>query len=350
MAERNRAMELYRFIAAALILCYHCQWVAFPKDGAPFSRCYLFVELFFILGGFLMMRSVRREYGSERCPDPAGRTVRYIKSRLDRLYPHHLLSWILVAALRVFLVRDLQPVQLARIGWPELLLVNIFGFVRGEYVNIVCWYISGLLFASLVIYYLLLRDEDGFVKILAPLILAVCYGTIYDRAENLAVTIVFTKYAPHLGFMRSLADITAGVLAYRVYEGLRDAELPGEAVLATLLELGVLASAGFWIFGTRGRLDFLAVPLFFLFVISVFRGKSLLTRLFDNRLSQWLGRQSYAFYLNNLAVVYLYHHFFPAPEPWRMVCVCVPACLLLSVITGKAVSLLTGRGGKGTTG
>jgi len=226
-------------------------------------------------------------------------------------------------------------------GWPELLLVNVFGFVRGEYVNIVCWYISALLFASLAVRYLVLRDEDMFVKILAPLLLVVCYGTIFDRAECLAVTILFTRYAPHLGFMRALAGITAGVLAYRVYEWLGDTEVPGERGLSTLLELGVLLAAGLWMSRNRGRFDFLFVPLFFAFVISVFRGRSLWTRLFDNRLSGWLGRQSYAFFLNNIVVIYPYMYFFPESNIWAMCWFCVPVCLLVSVITGYALKKLT---------
>jgi len=97
MNQRNRAMEFYRFLAAAMILCYHCQWASFRESESLFTGFYLFVELFFILSGFLMMRSIRGECGREPCPDPAGSTLRYIRARLRRLYPHHLLSWVLVA-------------------------------------------------------------------------------------------------------------------------------------------------------------------------------------------------------------------------------------------------------------
>lgn len=343
MIRKNRAMELYRFLAAALILCYHCHWFAFREEGTAFIGFYLFVELFFILSGFLMMASVRRRGAPRDRGEAASMTLGYVGGRLRRLYPHHLLSWVLVAAIRLFLLRDIWPIQLAQIGWPELLLVNIFGFVRGEYVNIVCWYLSGLLFASMAVHYLVLRDEEGFVKVLAPLLLVVCYGTIYERAGSLAVTIVFTQFAPHLGFMRSLADITVGVLAFRAWESLRDVDLPGEGLLASVLEPVILIAAGLWMYGGSGKLDFLMVPLFFTFVISVFRGRSIWTQLFDNRLSGWLGRQSYAFFLNNLAVIYPYMRYFPESGIGAMIWFCVPACLLLSVVTEGVLVLLLGR-------
>lgn len=341
MKRPNRAMELYRFVSAAMILCYHCHWFAFRPGGEEFRGFYLFVELFFILSGFLMLRSIRSRAGEGERSDPAGATVRYIRGRLRKLYPHHLLSWFLVALIQLYLVKNIWPIQLLQIGWPEIFLVNIFGFVRGEYINIVCWYLSALVFASVVVYYLLMKNEDAFVKVIAPVLLVMCYGTLFDRAESLAVTIIFTKYAPHLGFMRGLADLTVGVLAYRAYEWMEDAELPGEALWSSLVEGGVFAASALYMYRFSSRYDFLFVPLFFAFVISVFRGKSVFTRLFDNRLSAWLGRHSYAFFLNNIVVIYPYMHFFPESNIWAMCWFCVPVCLLVSVITGSVLKKLT---------
>ncbi|MGM9614367.1 MAG: acyltransferase family protein [Oscillospiraceae bacterium] len=341
MTKRNRAMELYRFLAAVMILCYHCHWFAFRDSGEEFCGFYLFVELFFILSGFLMMSAIRRHVTPEERKNPAAMTVRYMKKRLRQLYPHHILSWVLVALIEFYLIGDLWPIEVFKIGWAELLLVNIFGFVRNEYINIVCWYLSGLVFASLVVHYLVLRDEEGFVKILAPILLVVCYGTLFDRAESLAATIVFTRYAPHLGFMRSLADVTVGVLAFRAYEWMSDTELPGENILSTVLETAVFLASALYMYRFSGKYDFLFVPLFFAFVISVFRGKSLFTRLFDNRLSAWLGRQSYAYFLNNIVVIYIYMYLFPESNIWAMVWFCVPACLVLSLITGGVLKKLT---------
>ena len=341
MTKQNRAMELYRFIAAVLILCYHCYWFAFREEGTQFIGFYLFVELFFILSGFLMMRSVSGKSAELDRLHPAEAAMAYTKGRLRQLYPHHLLSWLLVAAIRVFLMKDIWPVEVLEIGWAELLLVNIFGFVRGDYINIVCWYLSGLLFASIPIYYLILRDKKLFLKVIAPVLLVVLYGTLFDRKGSLANTIIFTQYSPFLGFYRSVADITVGCLAYGVYEWMEDVKLPGEWLWATVLEGAVFLAAGLWMFSNSGRGDFLFVPLFAAFVISVFRGRSLFTKVFDNPVSGWLGKHSYAYFLNNLVVIYPCMHFFPNLELVPMCLVCVPACFLVSVLTGTVLKKLT---------
>jgi len=334
MTKPNRAMELYRFAAAVMILCYHCYWFAFREDGTQFIGYYLFVELFFILSGFLMMRSIRRNVTPEHRLDAANTTVRYIGNRLRAFYPHHLLSLALVFFIEAFLRKSMFPIELAEAAWPELFLVNIFGFVRGGYVNIVCWYLSALLFSSVIIYYWLLKDEEGFVKIAAPVILVIFYGCLFDRKGSFATTIIFTRYSAPLGFMRAVADMTAGVLTFRVYEWLEGTEFPGEAAVSTVVELAVLFTSGLYMYGCTGKFDFAFVPLFCAFVLSVFRGKSLLTLAFDNPLSEWLGRQSFAFFLNNAVVIYLYMYLFPDSTIGPMCVFCIPACLVLSVITG----------------
>lgn len=341
MTRQNRAMELYRFVAAVLILCYHCYWFAFREDGTQFIGFYLFVELFFILSGFLMARSVSLRASEEDRLHPAEATGVYIRKRLRQLYPHHLLSWILVAALRIWLMKDIYPIEVAQIGWAELLLVNIFGFVRGEYINIVCWYLSALVFASIPIYYLLLRNRKAFLKVIAPVLIVVLYGTIFDRKGSLANTILFTRYSPFLGFYRAVADITVGCIAYGIYEWMADVKIPGERLWATAVEGMIFLAGGMWMFSNSGKGDFLLVPLFAAFVISVFRGKSLFSRLFDRPLSAWLGKLSYAFFLNNLVVIYPCMHFFPGLGIWGMCLVCVPACFLLSLLTGSLLKKRT---------
>ena len=135
--------------------------------------------------------------------------------------------------------------------------------------------------------------------------------------------------------------MTVGCLAYRAWEWMKDVKLPGEGVIATVLEAAVFAASALYMYRCSGKMDFLFVPLFFVFVISVFRGKSLWTRLFDNRLSAWLGRQSYAYFLNNVVTVYLYMHFFPESGIGAMIWFCVPLCLVISVITGNVLKKLT---------
>jgi peptidoglycan/LPS O-acetylase OafA/YrhL len=118
-------------------------------------------------------------------------------------------------------------------------------------------------------------------------------------------------------------------------------EIPGEWLLATILEVMVIAASALWMYGHSGKFDFAFVPLFFAFVISVFRGKSLLTRVLDNPVSGWLGKQSYAYFLNNLVVIYPYMYFFPDSGIFTMCLVCVPTCFVVSVITGNILKKLT---------
>ncbi len=349
MKKQNNAMEFYRFLCAVLILCYHCQWYAFMETEETFGGYYVFVELFFILSGFLMMGSIRRRATeADRCA-PADASLRYIKKRMGRFMPQHILSWVLVAAIRLFLLRDVYPIQVVQYGWSELLLVNVFGFVRDQYINIVVWYLSALVFASFLLYFLVLKDENSFVKVIAPILLIVCYGDLFDRMESLAATIHFYRYAPHTGFMRAIADLTVGILAYRAWEWMDDIKLPGEETISTVLEGFIFLASLVGLFHGGGRMDLLFVPLYFAFVISVFRGRSLWTRLFNNRLSAWLGGISYAYFLNNFVVIMPYVYAFPDSSLKAMAWFCVPVCLVVSVLTDGFLKLIMPRRGGAAT-
>lgn len=334
---RSRSMDFYRFVSAVLILCYHCNFFLFDNTEY-FATSYLLVELFFLLSGFLMCRSIRR-----RGPvsDPEGATLWYVKSRLRQLYPHHLFSWLIIAAIGLFVTGEFTAGELLVKGWPELLLVNIFGFVRGGSINIVCWYLSALLFASAIACYLMLKNEKLFLNLLAPLLMVILYGCLYDGKGSLAATIVFTRYARFYGFFRAVADVFAGCLAWKLYERWQQKSLRHETLWATLYEAAVFVAVGVSVIRHPGLYDFYYVPLFFFFIISVFRGKSFFSRLLDNPLSGVLGTVSYAFYLNNLIVILPYRYFFPQENNiFRMCLICGAGCLVISLISTWLVDVL----------
>ena len=327
---RCRSVEFYRFVSAVLILCYHCNFFLF-NNTEYFASSYLLVEFFYILSGFLLCRTVSR-----RGPvsDPVGATTRYLKGRLRQLYPHHLFSWLIVAAIGLFVTGELSAGKILSVGCTELLLVNVFGFVRGQSINIVCWYLSALLFASAIVYYLLVSRPKLFLHLLAPLIMVLLYGCMVDGKGHLASTILFTQYSRFYGFFRALADICTGCMAWRLFEYWKDKRLRHEALWATLYESAVFIAVGVSFVRHPGLYDFYYVPLFFGFVISVFRGQSLFSRLLDNRLSEALGTVSYAYYLNNLIVIMPYRWLFPQEDNFlRMCLICGVACFVLSLIS-----------------
>ena len=66
MQQKNRAIEMWRFIVALLILVYHFKRYDQNLGYVPFYGGYLGNIFFFVLGGFLLMQHFERnEYTRE---------------------------------------------------------------------------------------------------------------------------------------------------------------------------------------------------------------------------------------------------------------------------------------------
>lgn len=95
-----------RGVAALSVVVYHCT-LAFPADGAfdpgrPFfSNAYLFVDLFFILSGFILYRNYHSIF--ERGVSVESSRAFYAK-RIKRIYPTYLL-WLLLAVAGEFAIQ-----------------------------------------------------------------------------------------------------------------------------------------------------------------------------------------------------------------------------------------------------
>lgn len=180
---RNRAIEFYRFIAILCIATFHfnIQFTGeflFPKGG------YLGVEFFFILSGFLLMKT----YKSENRPKTAWE---FWLRRISRLYPAFILMMVLFLLFDIFIRRYItSPDQLiSRLGnemW-ELLFLHDIGIPGVFEFEASIWFLCSLSVNLYVIYYLLMRCEDVYTNFLIPVLCILGYGYIGKQFGSLSM-------------------------------------------------------------------------------------------------------------------------------------------------------------------
>ena len=174
---KNRAVEAWRFIVAIIICIFHFKRYDPNLGYLPFMGGYIGNIFFFVLGGFLLYRHFETKEDISSFQRPEWSAVRYLGKRYMQVFPHHCFSWLLIAAVRVYCGLN-TPKEIMIKGFWEFFLVQETGLGGTFRVNNVVWYLSAFLIASFFIYYLLLKNKDRFLYLIAPvsivIILAFC--------------------------------------------------------------------------------------------------------------------------------------------------------------------------------
>lgn len=281
------ALDSLRFFACLGIVTFHYN---FNWAG------YIFVEFFFVLGGFFLAHSfIYREAGKKSYG-------RYILDRISRLWPMQAFTLITYFVFDFtlhnkdfsyggqFIFALFQQITLTHnIG------VSHWGFTW-NYAN---WYISvefwvGAILAS----YISVRTKS--VSMLA--VAMICLVIISNQTGHLNVNLDNYFGFVNSGLLRGAASLLLGILSYRLYRRLRDCRI--SFLWGSLLQTGALLAIVLMI-TIREKVmvqnDFV-MPFLFCATVLIF---SLTDGVASKIISpiSFLGKYSYSMYMNHLSVL-----------------------------------------------
>ncbi|HWL46567.1 MAG TPA: acyltransferase [Sphingomonadaceae bacterium] len=315
-----------RGIAALLVVCYHLQHgigfrFAFERATPFFERGYLWVDLFFILSGFIISYTSAADRATGFT---ARESRRFIGARIARVYPLHIfvLAYLVLFAIALQIGEAVLGRPLAADPWqPESVktlllsipLLHAWDFGQKAGWNIPSWSISAEMFAYL----------------LFPLLVAAhVHARRLTRAALLAGAIAFYLWVGQsaggldiivgLAPLRCLAGFALGMLIFYAREPL--GRLP-DGPLA-VLQLGAAAAiiAGL----ALPWPDLALIPPFALLVATTWRDKGPLVPLLTLRPVRFLGEISYSVYMNHVGLIAILAFFWTSAEAH----VAAPAALL----------------------
>lgn len=209
-----KKLESLRGIAACLVVMYHSPF-DFGQGPLPFfANCYLFVDMFFILSGFVMSYA----YG-EKIGKGLG-FKKYITLRLGRLYPLHLfmlLVWVpYILACQYLYVKGIGGSDQFKASnlWTfttNLFLLHAMGLHQALSWNYLSWSIS-VEFYAYIVFFLTVKLLDRKSLILPLLVFAVLHLFLINAGRD------DFNYMVRLGFLRCLSSFYLGVFLFRWYQ------------------------------------------------------------------------------------------------------------------------------------
>jgi len=337
MHKKNGAIELLRFALALIVCIYHFRKY---NNGTIFEGGYLCVDFFFVISGFMLMKHFRNNSDSRQFYTSEEATIKYSISRYGKLFPQHAFAWIVLVLVSSFILHRYTIIHAVTSGIYEFFLIQITGLGIEAKINAEAWYISSLLFASLLVYWLASLNEKRYIYLIAPIVSITILGWIYQRNGVLDV------WSAHVGFMcigfwRGLAEVMIGSISFKIYESIKFKFEKRYMLTSTIFQiLGFSLFFLFCCFG-RSKYDFIIPFLAGMLTISLSIGNSYLNVMLDNDVSRYLGNLSYAIYLNQLTFQLLFSHLLPGLSFWPITIVLLVCLIIFSVFSTWFVEALT---------
>ena len=344
--RKNYAIEWYRYFFAFFICTLHFK--EYFGDPYPFGGAYLAVEFFFIVSGFFLMQSIDRQKGGTEGLGLERGTAAFFVKKFKHLYPQYILSWALLAAYSV-LSRHSLTIRDILVDHPaEIFMLQILG--AGKRLNPAMWYVSALLFVSVVVYYLANKNRKRFVYAIAPVCTVLIYSYLYQTVGALGGVGWKNLLIVREGFWRGLAGICLGCIVYEAYTKLDAAAQRRFPILRTVYEVGTLCllSVMFYRPGNTAA-DFTLTAMMALLVLSAMcsgpDSGGYLSRLLCRVKID--GRYAYAIYCGHWLINCIVRDHFPGYPFYPALAVYLIVTVAVSVCTTKLIELTTSPLGGG---
>ena len=293
-----------RGIAALLVVAYHFQFSTYllPVETAlpMLKRGYVFVDLFFVLSGFIISYVNAAEKPHVINQDFV---IRFIKKRLIRLYPLMLfcLGYLLVFRVAVDIIFYLTGRNLIFAWTPEsiailigqLTLTNAWLPFAPDW-NIPSWSISAEMFAYLLFPLLLLTYRRSQALFFASAALIIT--GFYIWAVGHGTLDIISLQAP----WRCVAGFLLGMIIYLMRASVDRLSVS----LLTTIQLGAVAAI-IAVLNLPVN-DVAVIPAFVLLVLTTWTDRGVLGAVLRLPMFAWLGRHSYSIYLNHVPVIAIF--------------------------------------------
>ncbi len=284
-----------RGIAAILVAIFHFEIVLvlfLPREMSRFfSKCYLMVDLFFIMSGFIIYH-VYGEFFNRNIHTTTFN--KYIRARLARVYPLHIFTLIITIVLVVSQHFKWDAFFNLNAIPTHVLMLQSFGIHSIYTWNVPAWSISAEFAAYLVFplfAFLIYRFKNITPVVITCLIIFIYCLLAFKLSKANGTTGQYNLDQTYdYGYLRGIAGFLAGGMIYQLYLKKIFYFLKADASLVILFAL--LSACLHY-----GVTDLVFIPVFLLLVLSAAYNTGRVKKILSNRFLQWLGDISYSVYL-----------------------------------------------------
>lgn len=325
-------IELWRFILTVAIALGHLNTFVWLDTGENliFTGGRVLAFFMFLSGYFLMAHYKKQKTsGKNKNVSAAKQTWEYTKSRFKALYPA-----LFMGVLLAFIVRNaisgtkiteifgvfmdsiwefLGISQIGAVGLLELKSITFDPVLGVSYLwNGPLWYISALILAGLILYYIVSKSEDFFTGFFAPVFVIITYASVGLTDAGWDRTMVNSIGLPN-GLARVMAGMCLGMLMYYVIDYFRKKKFSEVMTMAfSILHIGIAIFLLYTIYAGITWSEFTNGIILFVFCVVLLTNKDYIAVLYNkSSFCNFLGRLSLYYYAVHIVFVFLLAYLFP---------------------------------------
>lgn len=330
--ERNNAIEFWRFIMIGFVCLLHFN-EDYIKNHGTFAGGYLGVDFFFILSGYLLIKSYNKKNSGEK---PGKQAVKYLLHRIKTLYPHYIFTFCTIVIYKAIIymwgIKDVIN-YIWKCRW-ELFMLHNIGLPKVTKSVRSVWYISVLIVVSYFVYYLVAKNKEQFQYFICPISVLLIYVYIANTYGSLSMQGKYS-YFINGGLLRGFAGMCLGSICYQITNTIKKYNLTNiSKILLNFIEIISIVII-FFVMKKGFDLNDFTILIAFTALISITSANiTFITRIINNKFSNFLGRLSYPIYLNHLLVFSIVIKLFHGNNNYMLI-------LLISFISTFIYSIIT---------
>ncbi len=331
--KRNGTIDFLKFYFAIIIMLFH-SFVIAGEEKSIFQGGALAVEFFFLISGYMLAGSVKRQSDRGLGNNLTIDTIKFVLHKFNGFMPNFWLSMIL--AFCVYIYRHALSFQSAlkdlvnsAFNW---VLLTGSGLGSASVISL-SWYLSVMMITIMVLYPLLRNNYQMVASISFPVFVLVI-GYLYHVSGYLTGVMDWMGIA-YKSTLRGFGEMLGGIACYEIAEYLKTFNYSriSKSVLTVIEWIMYLASSVYMYNHPSSRMDFLILFMLMVGVIISTSECSYSGNVFNKfRIFSYLGRLSLSIYLCQECLLHLSNDLKGNYNYWQ--------CLVLYVILTISVSIV----------
>lgn len=293
---RNGKIDLLKFIFSMVVVIYHGKNVVGQREYMFLSGGGFAVEFFFIVSGYLLMRSISK---IPTAPCRLGAETRnFIIQKYKSFCPE---IFVVYAIALVFcsVVKNKNIWNLLITSFYEGSMLSMTG-IHVTSVNNVVWYISSMLLCMSLLYPLVRKFPDMAVNYILPLSSLLILGYFCGNGRSARAPTEWMGWT-YRGNLRAFAELSIGICCFEICKCLKKVNftLAGKWLLTVVEYFCYSMILLYMYFNKASRQDYFYLILYAIAIIITFSEKTIDVGLFDNTICHFLGKYSFCLYLSH---------------------------------------------------